>query len=63
MPEIEIQPRTDRLRDLWEPSLLEVLFSCPEGSSLMLETPNRRQGWQVIDRQWRCIGDVHKEVF
>jgi len=66
MPEVEIiQAKIDRpkMEVESEMSLPEILWRCSEGSSLILETPHRRQAWTVVDGQWRCLGDIHKEVF
>jgi hypothetical protein len=62
-PEIITQPRMkfDGLSD--NPSILDVIYRCCEGASLILETPHRRQAWRVIDGIWKCVGDIRKEVF
>ena len=62
MPEPHLIPRPSFSSSIeFEESLPSVIWRCPEGSSLILETPNRRQAWSVIDGQWKCLGDIHKE--
>ena len=46
-----------------DPGLPYILAQCPENSTVLLETPRRRQAWRVIDGIWKCVGDIHKEVF